>query len=245
MFLTGKHLQKFRKLFPHQPIIFKQHRIIHYPTVLQQSGPFIHQCVLKYERKHQFFKRLAHQVCNFKNICKTMVDRHQLEQYVHWSSSDDSLANEFGPGKVVPCEIIFSKENVKFLAENFNLVENVVYECKRAKTLEIWFKIFDVIIINYNPSTDMPVFLKIEKILRVVNQLVFFGYTLEIFKYSNTSRSYLTTETPVTKFVSYNSLFDYNCYSIHLCFDQKCIYGHIVLRNKLLFNNFASLLTNA
>ena len=164
---------------------------------------------------------------------------------MHWSSSDDSLATEFGPGKLVPCEIIFSKENVKILAENFNLVENVVYECKRAKTLGIWFKIFDVIIINYNPSTDMPVFLKIEKILRVTNQLVFFGYTLEIFKYSNTSRSYLTTETPVTKFVSYNSLFDYHCYSIHRCFDQKCNYCHIVLRNKLLFNNFASLLTNA
>ena len=71
-------------------------------------------------------------------------------------------------------------------------------------------------------------------------------FSLDIhLKYSNTSRSYLTTETPVTKFVSYNSLFDYHCYSIHRCFDQKCIYGHIVLRNKLLFNNFASLLTNA
>ena len=112
-----------------------------------------------------------------------MVNRHQVEQYVHWSSSDDSLATELGPGKLVPCEIIFSKENLKFLAENFNLLENIVYECKRAKTLGIWFKIFDVIIINYNPSTDMPVFLKIEKILRVANQLVFFEYTLEIFKY--------------------------------------------------------------
>ena len=143
------------------------------------------------------------------------------------------------------CEIIFSKENVKFLAENFNLEENVVYECKRAKTLGIWFKLFDVIIINYNPSTDMPVFLKIEKKLRVVKELVFFGYTLEIFKFSNTSRCYLTTETPVTKCVSYNSLFDYHCYSIHRCFDQKCIYGHIVLRNKLFFNNFASSVKNA
>ena len=70
-----------------------------------------------------------------------MVNRHQLEQYVHWSPSDHSLATEFGPGKLVPCEIFFSKENVKFLAENFNLDENVVYESKRAKTLGIWFKI--------------------------------------------------------------------------------------------------------
>ena len=103
-----------------------------------------------------------------------MVNRHQLEQYVHWSSSDDSLATEFGPGKLVHCEIIFSKENVKFLAENFNLDENVVYESKRAKTLGIWFKLFDVIVSNYNPRTDLPVFLKIEKFLRVANQLVFF-----------------------------------------------------------------------
>ena len=102
---------------------------------------------------------------------------------MHWSLSDDSLATDFGPGKLVPCEIIFTKENVKFLAENFNLEENVAYECKRGKRLGVWFKLFDVFIINYNPSTDKPLFLKIGKISRVANQLVFFGFTLEIFKY--------------------------------------------------------------
>ena len=92
-----------------------------------------------------------------------MVNRHQLEQYVHWSSSDDSPATKFGPRKLVPCEVSFSKENVKFLAKNINLEENVVYECKRAKTLGIWFEQFDFIIIDYISSTDLPVFLKIEK----------------------------------------------------------------------------------
>ena len=113
------------------------------------------------------------------------------------------------------------------------------------KKIGIWFELFDVFIIKYTPNTDMPVLVKIEKKLRVANQLVFFGYTLEIIKYSTTFRSYLTTETPVTSFLSYNSLFDFYCYSIHRCFDQKCIKGHIILRSNLLISNFASLLTNA
>ena len=73
------------------------------------------------------------------------------------------LATEFGPGKLVPCEIIFSKENVKFLAENFNLEDNLVYECKRAEKLGIWLKFFNVIITNYNPSNALPVFFKLDK----------------------------------------------------------------------------------
>ena len=199
-------------------------------------------CVLKYERKHQFFKRLAHQVCNFKNICKTMINRHQLEHFVHWSSSDNSLATEFGPGKWVPSNYLFAIGNLNLFQENFNPEDDKIYECKRAKKLGVCFKVCDVVIINYNACTDMPVFLKIEKLLRVQDQLVFFGNILEVVKYSTASRSYLTTETAVSKFVSYDTLFDYHCFSIHQCFDQTCRYGHIVLRNKLLFNNFASLL---
>ena len=170
----------FKKLFANQPVIFKQHRLIHYPTILQQSGPFTHMCVLKYERKHQFFKRLAHQVCNFKNICKTMINRHQLEHFVHWSSSDNSLATEFGPGKWVPSNYFFAIGNLNLFQENFNPEDDKIYECKRAKKLGVCFKVCDVVIINNNACTDMPVFLKIEKLLRVQDQLVFLVIYLKL-----------------------------------------------------------------
>ena len=90
-------------------------------------------CVQKYERKHQFFKRLAHQVCNFKNICKTMINRHQLEHFVHWSSSNNSLATEVAPGKWVPSNYFFAIGNLIFFQENFNPEDAKKYKCKRAK----------------------------------------------------------------------------------------------------------------
>ena len=198
-------------------------------------------CVLKNERNYQFFKRLAHQVCNIKNICRTMINRHQLEHFLHWSSSDSSVATEFGPGSWVPSNHFFANGNLNLFQENFNPEDDKIYECKRAKKSGVCFKFCDVVIINYNTSTETPVFLKIEKLLRVQDQLVFFGNILEVVKYSTASRSYLTTETAVSKFVSHNSLFDYHCFSIHRCFDQTCRNGHIVLRKKLHFNNFACL----
>ena len=176
-----------------------------------------------------------------KNICKTMINRHQLENFVHWSSSDKSLATECGPGSWVPSNHFFANGNLNLFQENFNPEDYKIYECKRAKKLGVCFKVCNVVIFNYNTSNETPVFLKIEKLQRVQDQLIFFGNIIEVVKYSTASRSYLTTGTAVIKFVSYNYLFNYHCFSIHRCFDQTCRYGHIVLRNKLLFNNFASL----
>ena len=64
--VLDEHLSLFVELFPDSSVVFKQHRLIHYPNVLRASGPFVYQSVLRFERKHQFFKRLTHNICNFK-----------------------------------------------------------------------------------------------------------------------------------------------------------------------------------
>ena len=40
--------------------------------------------MLKYERKHQWFKRLTHVTSNFKNVPRTYALRHQIRQYASW-----------------------------------------------------------------------------------------------------------------------------------------------------------------
>ena len=44
--------------------------MVHYPTCIQELRPMI---CMKYEAKHNFFKKNAHRICNFKNICKSLA----------------------------------------------------------------------------------------------------------------------------------------------------------------------------
>ena len=89
---------------------------------------------------HKFFKCLAHQVCNFKNICKTMINRHQLEHFVQWSSSDNSLATEFGLGCWVASNHFFANGNLNLIQENFNPEDDKVYESRKQKNWEYVLK---------------------------------------------------------------------------------------------------------
>ena len=75
--------------------------------------------------KISILKRLAHPFCNFRNICKTMISRHQLQQYVHWTSSSDLVTFEFCPGKLIPYSALFSDKDCKVLEK-----KNVLEGCK-------------------------------------------------------------------------------------------------------------------
>jgi len=58
----------------------KHHLLVHLPTVIQKSGPLAGMNCLRYELKNSFFKRRAHIMCNFTNVCHTLAYRHQ--QYI-------------------------------------------------------------------------------------------------------------------------------------------------------------------
>ena len=76
--LIKDYLDTFKRLYGDMVTIKpKQHFLVHFPTIVRKSGPLIGMNCLKYELKNSFFKRSAHVVCNFKNICNTLAFRHQ------------------------------------------------------------------------------------------------------------------------------------------------------------------------
>ena len=58
----------------------KHHYLLHYVELIIHFGPLIHLWILRFESKHTFFRRCARRLHNFKNICKTVAERHQLFQ---------------------------------------------------------------------------------------------------------------------------------------------------------------------
>ena len=69
--------------------------------VLFRYGPLISHWTARFEAKHKYFKRLAHIIGNFTNICYTLATRHQLYQ-CYLGLQTNTFPGEkpdIGPGK--------------------------------------------------------------------------------------------------------------------------------------------------
>uniref|UniRef100_A0A8P4K3W5 Sterile alpha motif domain-containing protein 3 n=1 Tax=Dicentrarchus labrax TaxID=13489 RepID=A0A8P4K3W5_DICLA len=62
------------------PLKPKHHYLNHYPELIVQFGPLIHLWTLRFESKDTYFKQCARRLHNFKNLCGTLAERHQLFQ---------------------------------------------------------------------------------------------------------------------------------------------------------------------
>jgi hypothetical protein len=62
--LIAQHHTLFKEVYK-RGLKYKHHRMVHYPSVLLKNGPLLSIWVMRYEAKHNYFKRLAHIVCNF------------------------------------------------------------------------------------------------------------------------------------------------------------------------------------
>lgn len=54
--------------------------VSHYPELIIRFGPLIRLWTLRFESKHTYFKQCARKLHNFKNLCSTLAERHQLLQ---------------------------------------------------------------------------------------------------------------------------------------------------------------------
>jgi hypothetical protein len=79
--VISDHLSMFVKLYSSAEVRLrpKHHFLVHLPTIIVKSGPLVGMSCMRYELKNSFFKRCAHIVCNFTNICYTLAHRHQQQ----------------------------------------------------------------------------------------------------------------------------------------------------------------------
>ncbi len=77
--LISEYLELRVILFPDNPLKNKHHHILHYPRLIMQSGPLVRLWCMRFEQKHQRYKKLLHIGGNFKNIPYTVANRHQQD----------------------------------------------------------------------------------------------------------------------------------------------------------------------
>ena len=67
-------------MFPESSLKAKHHYLLHYPGLILHFGPLIRLWTLRFESKHCYFKQCARKLRNFRNVCSSLAERHQLLQ---------------------------------------------------------------------------------------------------------------------------------------------------------------------
>jgi len=78
--LIQEYLETRKALFPDNKLRPKHHYLRHYPGLILRFGPLIRLWTMRFESKHSYFKRCARHLKNFKNLCLTLSERHQMFQ---------------------------------------------------------------------------------------------------------------------------------------------------------------------
>ncbi len=72
------HRKLFKEVFPDANLRPKQHFLEHYPYLIRCFGPLVDLWTMRFEAKHSFFKKVVHETQNFRNLLKTLSNKHQL-----------------------------------------------------------------------------------------------------------------------------------------------------------------------
>lgn len=151
--LISDHHSLFKTTFPSKRLIPKHHFLVHYPSCIRKIGPILHVWCMRFEAKHNFFKR---SVKNFKNVTKTMVNAHQSHMAFNWEKFDFERFEQ-GP---VHIERVSNLEGCEVICQFLKLSSHF-----EAHTTS-WVKYFGTeyrigLFVCCGLQSDMPVFKKI------------------------------------------------------------------------------------
>lgn len=71
------HRQLLQEVFPNLRLRLKHHYIEHYPCLIKCFGPLVHLWTMRFEGKHRVFQKVVRDTHNYKNVLKTLAERHQ------------------------------------------------------------------------------------------------------------------------------------------------------------------------
>lgn len=72
-------------LFPDKKFEPKHHYVEHYPELIAEFGPLLFMWTMRFEAMHSYLKCVVHESHNFKNILKTIAEKHQMMIAYHLS----------------------------------------------------------------------------------------------------------------------------------------------------------------
>src|SRR6218665_1783390 len=236
--LIEEHHCLIRLIFPEKKLIFKHHRMVHYPRLVNASGPLLRMMVMRFEAKHNFFKRVSNITCNFKNICYSLAQRHQIAHAMNWTLftplkgsvevgrgqcllvSDLEYSNLL-PASVNPAIDVFIPKKVCVYGQNYYCKATVLVDCD---------------------DEGQPSFGLIEQICIQGDDIFLIMKKWVVHEFSPHLHSFGCSLSDEVSCVKISELMDYKPFFVTSCANAECRYTHIVLRHNLCSDNVHNLL---
>ena len=149
------------------------HYLVHYPRLMCMYGPLHSLWCMQFEGKHQYFKNLANNCQNFRNVTVTLSNRHQLKQC--WEFLPINILGDFEkvPGRSVSTPLLslpIDLQTAIKASDNFKGVElegKVIQRVSEVTVDNIKYSVRDVLTIDLLHVEKILVFGQIKNILNI------------------------------------------------------------------------------
>ncbi|XP_065672066.1 uncharacterized protein LOC105845782 isoform X1 [Hydra vulgaris] len=195
--LVESFVQTFVEIFPGK-LTPKLHFLLHYPRLIKDYGPLRYLWCMCFEAKHQYFKKLAGAVKNFRNIAYILAKCHQLHQCWELEASNFLKETTESSGE---CSIYFnnlsechrSKIICFFEVSNFSDSE-ILWKCNILTIDYVKYKIYDVVLVGTLHGENIPLFFRIIYIYKLRESWFFIGKVLICEQFSEHLHAYSVKE---------------------------------------------------
>ena len=225
--LIEEFLGTFINLFPGK-MTPKFHFLLHYPALIKKFGPLKYLWCMRFEAKHQYFKKLASVSRNFKNIAKTLANRHQLKQCWEFTSVDYLGDNVVCSGEVSFVFSNLTQQQQDLIIHYYNLKQvspsEVIWKCNVLTLGGNTYKIHDVVIVGFMHAEDVPLFFKIFQLLRFRETWFFLGKLLVCRAFNTHLHAYHVREEDDFTVLQQSELCDHQLLDCYTLPQDGCMY---------------------
>lgn len=209
--LIIEHHRLFKQLFPNKRLIPKHHFMVHYPTCILKIGPLLHTWCMRYEAKHNFFKK---QLKSFKNLTKTLAKKHQSQIAYNWQTFDPNRVM-VGPGTMLSLNRMDWGSEI---AETLQVpTDTKVLNVRWAKHHGNMYR--KGLVVCLKVHCEMPVFHKIYQVVVKDERLLLVTFALRticVDEHFNAFKVVCTTDGPHV--VDVKELFYYKAFDIQMSY---------------------------
>lgn len=168
---TTNFLKLFQDIFPGKQTP-KFHYLVHYARLIQANGPLRPLWCMRFEAKHQYFKKLAAKLHNFKNIAKSFASRHQMKQCWELSSVDilKQEPSSVGGNPVQYGKLTRDLQNAiqtSIIGSSYIDENETVWQLTSCTHDHVQYRAGNILVLDIVHSEDIPVFLKITHCIKI------------------------------------------------------------------------------
>lgn len=202
--LIAEHRSRFKSVFKVEKLIPKHHFVEHYPQLIKAFGPLVSLWTMRFEAKHHFFKKIVRQTSCFRNVLKSMANKHQsMISYTLYDPDVRKCAITVTKMSSIPIDIA-NQDIQKYMLKEFP-AEKVVHLASKAEYHGTFYSAG--MMLAYGSTIGFPDFAEIVQIIVVQSSLAFV-VKLQTAWYFEHFRGFMLEPTGIVRVVKHSELID-------------------------------------